>query len=85
MIADVFCDQLADDLLAYKENDEEKSDEITMDDMMLLMKRQRLLNDKTTLQSLIYKHLPREYWDDLIVSALADNVLSTERNNLNKE
>ncbi|KAG1130082.1 hypothetical protein G6F42_004490 [Rhizopus arrhizus] len=85
MIADVFCDQLADDLLAYKENDEEKSDEITVDDMMLLMKRQRLLNDKTTLQSLIYKYLPREYWDDLIVSALADNVLSTERNNLNKE
>ncbi|RCH79161.1 hypothetical protein CU098_003155 [Rhizopus stolonifer] len=92
MVADIFCDQLADDILAYKkngeeneeneENEEENSDEITLEDIVLLMKRQRVLNDKTSLQSLIYKHLPREYWDDLITSALADNVLSEERSGL---
>lgn len=50
-----------------------------------IYRRQRMLSDKASLESLIYKHLPREYWDDLIVSALADNVLSTERFGLSTE
>ncbi|RCH85867.1 hypothetical protein CU097_008919 [Rhizopus azygosporus] len=85
MITDLFCDQLVDDLQAYKQNSPENPDEVTAEDMILLMRRQRMLSDKASLESLIYKHLPREYWDDLIVSALADNVLSTERFGLSTE
>ncbi|KAI9272561.1 hypothetical protein BY458DRAFT_489538 [Sporodiniella umbellata] len=102
MVADVFCDQLVNDLLAYKakkgkdqegnsqnesddgggeSGDDDNDDEVNMEDIMLLMRRQRVLSEQNSLESLIYKHLPRELWDDLAISALADNLLSDEREN----
>lgn len=36
---DLFCDQLVDDLQAYKQNSPENPDEVTAEDMILLMRR----------------------------------------------
>lgn len=37
--------------------------------------RQRILSEKTTVEQLAYKCLPRELYDKISVSALAQNVL----------
>ncbi|CAO3659803.1 unnamed protein product [Umbelopsis vinacea] len=48
-------------------------------DVQCLMRRQRVLNDKVSMESLAHKHLPRELWDEICVSALANNELHPNR------
>ncbi|KAG2185385.1 hypothetical protein INT44_002176 [Umbelopsis vinacea] len=48
-------------------------------DVECLMRRQRLLNDKVSMESLAHKLLPRELWDEICVSALANNQLHPHR------
>ncbi|KAI8575971.1 hypothetical protein K450DRAFT_259234 [Umbelopsis ramanniana AG] len=48
-------------------------------DVECLMRRQRLLNDKVSMESLAHKLLPRELWDEICVSALANNELHPRR------
>ncbi|KAI8993583.1 hypothetical protein BDB01DRAFT_334017 [Pilobolus umbonatus] len=74
-IASLFYDQLTDDLMTYKKHSDEHQDEITEEDILLLMQRQRLIHSKSSLESLAHECLPREYWDLLCVSALAENIL----------
>ncbi|KAH8553060.1 centromere kinetochore component CENP-T-domain-containing protein [Umbelopsis sp. PMI_123] len=52
---------------------------IQEDDVQCLMRRQRLLNDKVSMESLAHKLLPRELWDEICVSALANNELHPHR------
>lgn len=41
----------------------------------ILVSRQRLLEGDTDLEALAYEHLPREYWDQICVSAMGNNYL----------
>ncbi|KAI7904608.1 uncharacterized protein BX663DRAFT_502948 [Cokeromyces recurvatus] len=75
-ITTLFFNQLVDDLLSYKNNQAaEDQDEISDKDMILLMQRQRLISDKSSLEALAHKFLPREYSDLVCQSALAYNQL----------
>lgn len=77
-----YTEQLLGDLTAYKNHriatadnpyTEEKGP--TADDMILLMKRQGLINDSTDLMQLARKYLPREFWEQLTQVACANNML----------
>lgn len=67
---------MLDDLKSYKENQpEDLQDEITPEDMILLMKRQKIITDKQSLEAVAHKYLPKEYSDLVSQSALAYNRL----------
>ncbi|CEP07104.1 hypothetical protein [Parasitella parasitica] len=67
---------MTDDLKAYKANQPPYlQEEITEDDMILLMKRQRIITDKQSIEATIHKYLPKEYADLACQSALANNRL----------
>ncbi|XP_077144380.1 centromere protein T [Ranitomeya variabilis] len=68
---DLYMDQLASDLGAYTAHAKRKT--ITRADMELLMKRQRLVTDTTSLNVLIEKHLPLECRTLLIPCAKGGN------------
>lgn len=75
-ITDLFFEQMADDLNNYKANQPERlQDEITEDDILLLMKRQRIVTEKQSIESVIHKYLPKEYYDITCQSAIAYNRL----------
>ncbi|ORZ22610.1 hypothetical protein BCR42DRAFT_171733 [Absidia repens] len=73
----LFFDQLCDDLEAYALHN--GTTDINKKEVELLMTRQRVLDENTSLEVLAHEHLPRELWDQLCVSALADNYLYPER------
>ncbi|KAG2181266.1 hypothetical protein INT43_008849 [Umbelopsis isabellina] len=52
---------------------------IQENDVQCLMRRQRILSEKVTLEALAHKLLPRELWDEICVSALANNELHPGR------
>ncbi|XP_071973731.1 centromere protein T isoform X2 [Engystomops pustulosus] len=68
---DRYVDQLAEDLSSYTAHAKRKT--ITRADMELLMRRQRLVTDTTSLNVLIEKHLPLEYRKLLIPCARSGN------------
>ncbi|CAJ0939110.1 unnamed protein product [Ranitomeya imitator] len=68
---DLYMDQVASDLGAYAAHAKRKT--ITRADMELLMKRQRLVTDTTSLNVLIEKHLPMECRKLLIPCAKSGN------------
>ncbi|KAI9301059.1 hypothetical protein BJ944DRAFT_272040 [Cunninghamella echinulata] len=72
-ISDTYLKQLCHDLETYA--DHAGRNEITSDDLELLMLRQRLITDNKSLEALAHENLPRELWDEICVSALADNYL----------
>ncbi|KAG2227794.1 hypothetical protein INT45_002032 [Circinella minor] len=73
-LSEIFFDQMADDLVAYAKHSNEET--ITREDMELLLKRQGIVDNKTTtVESLAHKYLSREQWDKVIVSARAYNTL----------
>lgn len=85
----MYFDQLVRDIKAYKEHRSDDTTITNEDVLLLMKryknrnrmtsleltvrKRQRLLNDKTTIESLAHKYLSREYSDLLCTSALKDN------------
>ncbi|KAI9030873.1 hypothetical protein CLU79DRAFT_359523 [Phycomyces nitens] len=71
--SELFFEQMADDLKAYTKHAGRKK--VTCQDLKLLMKRQYQLTDKRTLETLAHEYLPRELWDLVCVSAIADNEL----------
>lgn len=72
----LFFAQMMDDLKRYKENQPENlQNEITPEDMILLMKRQKIITDKQSLEAVAHKYLPKEYSDLVSQSALAYNRL----------
>ncbi|KAF7721932.1 hypothetical protein EC973_003920 [Apophysomyces ossiformis] len=71
--SELFFDQLANDLQVQA--DYEQEDVITVDGVKKLMEKQNILDNKTTLEGLAHRILPRELWDMMCTSALADNVL----------
>ncbi|CAO3616539.1 unnamed protein product [Cunninghamella blakesleeana] len=71
--SDAYLNQLCHDLKAYADHAGRK--DITSEDMKLLMSRQRLITDEKNLETLAHENLPRELWDEICVSALADNYL----------
>ncbi|KAI8644432.1 hypothetical protein BD408DRAFT_413429 [Parasitella parasitica] len=75
-ISDLFFEQMVDDLKSYKANQPPYlRDEITEDDIILLMKRQKIITDKQSIEATIHKYLPKEYADLACQSALANNHL----------
>ncbi|KAL9547296.1 hypothetical protein MBANPS3_006226 [Mucor bainieri] len=75
-LRDLFFEQMVDDLKSYKESQpEDLQDEITPEDMILLMKRQKIITDKQSLEAVAHKYLPKEYSDIVSQSALAYNRL----------
>ncbi|KAM9301721.1 centromere protein T [Gastrophryne carolinensis] len=66
-----YLDQLTGDLAAYTAHANRKT--ITGADLELLMKRQRLVTDTTSLNVLIERHLPLEYRKLLIPCATSGN------------
>ncbi|KAI7895477.1 uncharacterized protein EV154DRAFT_495069 [Mucor mucedo] len=68
-IKNMYFDQLVSDLQQSKEN----STSLTTNDVLLLMKRQQILNDRTSISLLARKHLPREYSDRLCQAAIKYN------------
>ncbi|KAI8377596.1 uncharacterized protein BYT42DRAFT_546264 [Radiomyces spectabilis] len=75
-VTELFFEQLADDLNTYSNH--AGRDEILFEDMILLMQRQKFITDKVSLESLAHENLPRELWDKLCVSAVANNNLYPE-------
>ncbi|KAK4519274.1 uncharacterized protein ATC70_009506 [Mucor velutinosus] len=72
----LFFEQMLDDLKSYKESQpEDLQDEITPEDMILLMKRQKIITDRQSLEAVAHKYLPKEYSDFVSQSALAYNRL----------
>ncbi|GAN07354.1 hypothetical protein MAM1_0158c06851 [Mucor ambiguus] len=72
----LFFKQMLDDLKSYKENQpDDLQDEITPEDMILLMKRQKNITDRQSLEAVAHKYLPKEYSDLISQSALAYNRL----------
>lgn len=72
----LFFEQMLDDLKSYKESQpEDLQDEITPEDMILLMRRQKIITDKQSLEAVAHKYLPKEYSDLVSQSALAYNRL----------
>ncbi|KAL0088437.1 hypothetical protein J3Q64DRAFT_1695994 [Phycomyces blakesleeanus] len=74
--SELFFEQMADDLKAYTKHASRKK--LTCEDMKLLMKRQRLLTGKRTLEVVAHEYLPRELYDLVCISATADNELYPE-------
>ncbi|KAI8062726.1 hypothetical protein BC940DRAFT_308232 [Gongronella butleri] len=72
-VSDLFFEQVCQDLKAYA--DHAGRSEVQSKDVQLLMERQRLINNEANLEALAHEHLPRELWDELCVSAVADNYL----------
>ncbi|KAI8084535.1 uncharacterized protein BX664DRAFT_337202 [Halteromyces radiatus] len=70
---DYYFTQLCDDLKAYA--DHTGTIKISKREMDLLMTRQRLVTENTSLNELAHRHLPRDFWDEQCVSALAYNYL----------
>ncbi|XP_063801349.1 centromere protein T [Pseudophryne corroboree] len=66
-----YLDQMSDDLTAYCAHAGRKT--VTCSDVELLMKRQRLVTDKTSLNVLIEKHLPLDCRKLLIPCAMSGN------------
>ncbi|CAO3594700.1 unnamed protein product [Absidia cylindrospora] len=73
----LFFDQICGDLEAYALHS--GTTDINKKEVELLMTRQRVLDEDTSLEALAHEHLPRELWDQLCVSALADNYLYPQR------
>ncbi|KAG0168832.1 hypothetical protein DFQ28_004202 [Apophysomyces sp. BC1034] len=71
--SELFFDQMVNDL--QKQADHEEQGQITAEHVKKLMERQNILNSKMTFEALAHQHLPRELWDVMCTSALADNVL----------
>jgi hypothetical protein len=53
----------------------EKEKAVFCDADVCFVSRQRLLEGNTDLEALAYEHLPREYWDQICVSAMGNNYL----------
>ncbi|KAM5137881.1 centromere protein T isoform 2-T2 [Mantella aurantiaca] len=70
-LLEMFLDQMTGDLAAYTAHANRKT--ITLADLELLMKRQRLVTDATSLNVLIEKHLPMECRKLLISCATSGN------------
>ncbi|SAM07368.1 hypothetical protein [Absidia glauca] len=71
--AECYLDQMCNDLTAYA--DHAGDTVVDNKEVELLMLRQRLLKGDTDLEALAYEHLPREYWDQICVSAMGNNYL----------
>ncbi|KAM4017596.1 centromere protein T [Anomaloglossus baeobatrachus] len=70
---DKYMTQLTRDLSAYAAHAKRKT--IMRADMELLLIRQRLVTDRTSLNVLIEKHLPLNYRELLIPCAMSGNVV----------
>ncbi|KAL1916401.1 uncharacterized protein VTP21DRAFT_5592 [Calcarisporiella thermophila] len=68
----LYFEQLSEDLSVYSQHAGRKT--IEDDDVLMLMRRQRVLSSKATLESLAHKFLPRELSEEVCVAATAENV-----------
>ncbi|RHZ89366.1 hypothetical protein Glove_16g193 [Diversispora epigaea] len=73
----ILFEQIADDLATYATNG--KREMIKEKDIILLMKRQGLITDKVTFESLAERYLPRELSDEVCQVAKAGNTLFPPR------
>ncbi|KAI7862453.1 hypothetical protein BDF14DRAFT_1541368 [Spinellus fusiger] len=71
--SELFFEQLMDDLKAYTQHSDRTK--VTLQDMKLLMQRQRLITKTKAVELLAHTHLPREMWDLVCRSATANNEL----------
>ncbi|KAI8078533.1 hypothetical protein BDF21DRAFT_399777 [Thamnidium elegans] len=74
-ISNLFFDQLIKDIKAEKSRTPINMDRVTDQDIIQVMKRQQILDDRTTVEQLAHKNLPRELTELLCTSALEQNVL----------
>ena len=61
--------QASGDLAAYASHAGRRT--LELEDVVLLMKRQRIISDKNTFEFLVNDHLPLEYAEQLLPCALA--------------
>lgn len=61
--------QFCDDLVAFASHAHRRT--VDKSDVECVMRRQRFVSAKTSLDDLIREHLPREYVDELISAAQA--------------
>lgn len=85
-ITDLFFEQMVDDLKNYKANQPSYlQNVISREDVLLLMKRQKVVTEKQSIEALAYKYLPKEYSDLICESALAFNQLYPPADDVNNQ